>query len=165
MFILYWYSCGSQVERPNHRVVIRVRRDLSCPSEVMKIYLTVLKMEACLAYWCRGKPFQSPRIVWRHWWHLRSQISHYSRLTFFQPVRGFSGAWMALRARNASQANLRLWTPKARATDLNQGPNCARGSGGLPAVHGAESTRKDSWPEEQKKAEGLKKHITIYFEV
>ena len=39
---------------------------------------------------------------------------------------------------------------------------CVRGPGGLPACHGAESTRKDPQPEEKKNAEGPKEHILIY---
>ena len=42
--------------------------------------------------------------------------------------------------------------------------SCVRGPGGLPACHGAKSTRKDSWPEEEKMPKG-QKYIFIYFEV
>ena len=39
------------MKRPNHQVVICVKRDIMYPSEVMKIYIIVSKVVACLA-WC-----------------------------------------------------------------------------------------------------------------
>ena len=41
-------------------------------------------------------------------------------------------------------------------------PTCVWGPGGLPACHGAESTKKDPRPEGGKNAECLKKHIFIF---
>ena len=45
---------------------------------------------------------------------------------------------------------------------------CVRGPDGLPACHGAESTRKDPRPEERKMPKGQKNpfiHICIYFAI
>ena len=56
---------------------------------------------------------------------------------------------MALRAWNASPL-LAIRTPRARATDLGQGPALAPWfSGGLPAYPSAEGSTKDPRPEEK----------------
>ena len=146
----------------NHRVVKCVRRYLSCPSGVLK-YLITLKVVACLASWCRGKPFPSP-----------SKYCLTTLITFkipnitwdvghpFNLYVGFQRpGWLDVLG-IPSRGNLCLWTPRARATDLGRGPNVRAGSGRAPCVPRSRSTRKDPRPEEEKMSKGQKTHLYMY---
>ena len=64
---------------------------------------------------------------------------------------------MALRAWNASPSGRATFEPQEHVPRTSpRAQTCARGPGGLPACHGAESTRKDPQPEEQKMSKGQK---------
>ena len=59
------------------------------------------------------------------------------------------------------RADLPLWTPRARAADLGQGPNLRKGSGLAPSVLGSREHEERRMAGGEKNAEGLKKHIYI----
>ena len=143
-----------------------VRRDY--PSGVMEIYLTVLKVVACLACWCRGKTFPSPSIsdVWRHWWHSNPRY-HMSRRTFF-----LTCTWVCVHLDGSTcsesfpEGTCHVEPPEQVPRTSARAQTCARGLGGLPVCHGVESTRKDPRPEEKKMPRWAKKthlYIVIYF--
>ena len=52
---------------------------------------------------------------------------HMRRRTFFEPVRGFAGAWMALRARYPSPRGLAILNPLSTCLGPRPGPQLARG--------------------------------------
>ena len=83
-------------------------------SEVMAIYLIVLKVVACPACWCRGNNFPSPSNVWRRWWHLA--VGH-----SFNLYVSLQGPWWPYVLRMPPRGDFRLWTARARATDVGQG--------------------------------------------
>ena len=129
----------------------------------MKIYLIVLKVVACLACWCRGKTFPSPRkycLTTLMTFKIPNITWHVGQ-SFNLCVDLQRPGWLyALGI--PPWADVRLWTPRARATDLGQTQTCVRGPGGLPACHGAESTRKEPRPEEKKMPKGQKNTHIIY---
>ena len=58
--------------------------------------------------------------------------------------------------------DLLLWTPRARATDLGQGPNLGAGSGRAPCAPRSREHEDRLADGREKNAEGPKKHIFIY---
>ena len=58
--------------------------------------------------------------------------------------------------------DLLLWTPRARATDLGQGPNLGAGSGRAPCAPRSREHEDRLADGREKNAEGPKKHIYIY---
>ena len=91
-------------------------------------YLIALKAIACLACWCRGNTFPSlnklclttlmtlniPDITWA--------VRHY-----FNLYVGLQGPGWPYVLGMPPRGDLRLWTPRARATDIGQGPHLRRG--------------------------------------
>ena len=81
--------------------------------------------------------FPSPSNVWRHWGHSRCQISHepsdiilnctWAVGHYFNLYVGLHGPGWLYMLGMPPRGDLRLWTPRARATDLGQGPNLRRG--------------------------------------
>ena len=146
------------MKKPNHRVVICVRRDLYYPFEVMGIHLTVLKVVACLA-WCRGKTFPSPskycltilmtfkipNITWA--------VGH-----SFNLYIGLQGPGWLYMLGIPPRADVPLWTPRARATDLGQGPNLRAGSGRAPCVPRSREHEKRPAAGREKNAKVPEKH-------
>ena len=58
---------------------------------------------------------------------IQDPIHHMSRRTFCEPVRGFAGAWMALRARNPFPRGLATSDPQSTCPRPRPGPKRARG--------------------------------------
>ena len=83
-------------------------------------------------------------------------VGHFFNLLIMYYVRGFALAWMALRARNASPSG-HFEPPEHVPQTPARAQTCVRGPGGLPACHGAESTRKDPRPEQKKMPKSQKK--------
>ena len=97
--------------------------------------------------------------VWRHWWHSRSHISHEPAdilLTCSRVCRGLDGSTCS-----ESLGDWPLWTPRARAPDLGQGPNVRAGSGRAPWVPRCREHEKRPAAGREKSAEGPKKHLYI----
>ena len=93
--------------------------------------------------------FKIPNITW--------VIGH-----SFKAVRGFVGAWMALRARNRSSSGLGTWNPPEHVPRTSaRAQTCVRYLGDLPACHGAESTRKDPRSEEKQMPKGKKNSLDV----
>ena len=161
MFIFYSYSCGSEVKRPNDRVVKCVRRDLYYPSEVVKIYLIVLEVVACLACWCRGKPFPSPKYclttlmtskIPNITWDVEHSLNLYVGLQ--------SPGWLYVLG-IPPRADVRLWTP-SRCHGPRPGPKrtCGIWAGSLRATE--PRARGETRGRERKNAQGPKKPIYTY---
>ena len=149
------------MKRPNHRVVICVRRDVH-PSEVMKIYLIVLKVVACLACWCRGKTFSSPsKYCLSTLMTFKIQISLETSdilLTYTWVCRGLDGSTCP---ESLPERTCDFEAPEHVPRTSARAQTCVRGPGGLPACHGAESTRKHLRPEEKQMPKG-KKNTFMY---
>ena len=71
---------------------------------------------------------------------------------------------MALRARNRPERTCHFEAPEHVPRISVMAQTCVRGPGGLPAYHGAESTRKDPQPE-AKKCRRAKKNTFIFYQV
>ena len=144
-------------------VIIWVRKDLNYSSEVLKIYLIVLKVVACLACWCRGKTFPS-----------RGKYCPTTLMTFKIPyttwaVGSLFNLYVGLQAAGWLHVlgmplggDLRLWMPGARGTDLGQRPNLCVGSWRAPCV--PRSPEHDERPAagREKELRRAKRHISMY---
>ena len=101
----------------------------------MKINLIVLKVVACLSCWCRGKTFSSPSkyclttLMAFKIPNVKWAVGHSFNLYVGLQRPG----WFYLLG-NPPRADVRLWTPRARATDVGQGLNLRTGSGWTPCV-------------------------------
>ena len=118
-------------------------------------------MVACLACWCRGKPFPSP-----------CKYGLTTLMTFKIPditikppdilltctwvCRGLDGSTCS----ESSPRGVRLSTARARATDLGQGPNLRTGSGRAPCVPRSREHEKRPAAGRDKNAKGPKEQYT-----
>ena len=100
-------------------------------------YLIVLKAIACLACWCRGKTFPSPR-KWCLTTLMTFKISD-STWAVGHPFNLYVGlqgpGWLNVLVM-PPRGELLFWTPRARATGVGQGPHLRRGvpAGSLRAM-------------------------------
>ena len=109
-----------------------------------------------------GKTFSITKVLSDDIDDIKDPKHHMRRRTFFELVCGFAEPWMALRARNPSPSGRATLNPQSKCHGPRPGPKtCVRGPGGLPACHGAESTRKDPRPEEKKMLK-VQKNTFIY---
>ena len=131
----------------------------------MEIYLTVLKVVACLACWCRRKTFPPPSKYCLTTCHSRSQISHEPSdiiLTCTWVCRGLDGYTCS---ESLPEGTCHFEPPEHVPRTSARAQTCARGPGGLPACHGAESTSKDPRPEEKKRPNGQKNTFMYMYKV
>ena len=86
---------------------------------------------------------------------------HMRRRTFFEPVRGFAGVWMALRARNPSPSGLATLNSQNTCHGPRSGSKLACGvrAGSLRATE--PRTRGKTRGRKRKKCRRAKKHIYI----
>ena len=96
--------------------------------------------------------FKIPDITW--------DVGYFFKLLMYF-VRGIARAWMALRARNPSRANLPLWTLRARSADLGKGPYLRNGSRRARWVPRSWEHEEMPAAGKEKNAEGPTKHIHI----
>ena len=90
--------------------------------------------------------FHHPSIFWRRWWHSRFQISHETSdilLTCTWVSRCVDGSTCSESLSESLPERMCNLLPRTSA----RAQTCVRGSGGLPACHGSESTRKEPRPE------------------
>ena len=91
------------------------------------------------------------------------EISNDGCQTFFQPIRGFAGAWMAIRARNASPRGCATLNRKSACHGPRPGPQRAHGvrAGSLRATE--PRARKKPAAERETKCRRTKKtHLYVY---
>ena len=87
--------------------------------------------------------------VWRHWWHSRSQISHYPSDLLLTCAWGCRGLDDPTCSEYLPEGTCHFESPEHVPRTSATAQTCARGPGRLPVCHGAESTRKDPRPEEK----------------
>ena len=112
-----------------------------------------------------GNNFSITKYVWRHWWHSWSlgDIKNDSCQSFFQPICGFAGAWMAIRGRNASPWGCAALNRKSTCHGPRPGPRRAHGvrAGSLRATE--PRARKKHVAEREIKCRRAKKtHLYVY---
>ena len=88
-------------------------------------------------------------IVWRHWYS-RSQISHEPSDILSTCTWVFRGLDGSTCSESLPERMRHFEPPEHVPRSSARAQTCVRGPDGLPAWHGAESTRKDPRPEEKK---------------
>ena len=92
--------------------------------------------------------FKIPNITW--------DVGH-----SFNMYVGFQGPGWLYVLGIPPRADLRLWTPRARATDIDQGPNLRAESGRDPCVPRSREYEERPAAVREKNADGPKKHVYI----
>ena len=102
------------------------------------------------------------RTVRRHWWHSRSHIPHEPsdvRVACTWVCRQLDGSTCS-ECLPEGTCDFGPLEHVGRTSAMAQ--TCVWGPGGRPACHGAQITRKDPRPDEQKNSEGPKIRISMY---
>ena len=163
--LLYSYSCGSQVNaQPSSGHIIHAR---SCvrgdyPSEVVEMVSYCTKSSRMSRKLVSGNtvPFHH-QVMSDDIDDIQHPRYYRRRRIFFNMYVGLYGPGWLYVLRMPPRGDFRLWTPRARATDLGQGPHLRRGvrAGSLcaPEPRAREKTRG----RKRKSAESrcAKKHI------
>ena len=146
------------MKRPNHRVVMCLRRDRI-------LHLTAPKVVACLACWVSGKNVSITKYVMSDDMDdIQDPRYHMRRRTFFYPVRGFACTWVALRARNPSPSERSTLNPQSTCRGPRPGPEvgCGVRAGSRRATE--TRSRGKTRGRKRKKCRWAKKtHLYIYF--
>ena len=108
-----------------------------------------------------GKTFSITKVLSDDIDDIKDPKHHMRRRTFFELVCGFAEPWMALRARNPSPSGRATLNPQQVPRTAARAQTYMRDLGGLPACHGAESTRGDPRPGEKKCPRAEKAHLYI----
>ena len=116
--------------RPNHRLVTSSTQDRAWEETILprswRLHLIVPKVVPCLASWCREIPFHH-QVMSDDIDEIQNRRYHMNRRTFFTLYAGLHGPGWLYVLGMPPRGYLRLWTPRARATDLGQGRHLRRG--------------------------------------
>ena len=105
------------------------------------LHLVVVKVVACLAWWCRGKTFITKYVISDDIDDIQNPIETSDIL--------LSCTWVCMHldgstfSESLPERTCHFEPPEHVPRTSARAQTCVRDPGGLPACHGAESTRKD----------------------